>query len=133
MALLYILFAFLYGVVALYITGRLSAVDRTLVDSCRTVFVWACDLFIYYIISKQYGDPWTVFSWLQVGSLVLMLSGTLISNEVIKFPCLDYTADALPPTNWKKPPTDKDPLLSSGTIPILPPPEPRRDDRESAL
>ncbi|KAH3760861.1 solute carrier family 35 member F6, partial [Pelomyxa schiedti] len=65
MALLYITFAFLYGVVALYITGRLSAVDRTLVDSCRTIFVWVCDLFIYYVISRQYGDPWTSFSWLQ--------------------------------------------------------------------
>jgi len=45
---------------------RLSSVHRTLVDACRTLFVWTFQLLLYYTtgsLPDHFGEPWTPYSW----------------------------------------------------------------------
>lgn len=74
----------------LAITKRISAVTRCLVDSCRTLVVWAVSLALFYGGYEAWGAPWTPNSWLQATGFIFLVVGTLIYNAVIKVPCMRY-------------------------------------------
>eukprot|EP01028_Stygiella_incarcerata_P004660 TRINITY_DN2039_c0_g1_i1.p1 TRINITY_DN2039_c0_g1~~TRINITY_DN2039_c0_g1_i1.p1 ORF type:complete len:394 (-),score=88.68 TRINITY_DN2039_c0_g1_i1:335-1516(-) len=71
-----------------------SAVFRTILEGVRTLCIWMTDLFIYYFISKDFGESWTVWSWLQLGGFVILLLGTFIYDRVIDVPCFKYPKEA---------------------------------------
>jgi len=60
------------------ITKYASATTRMVLDSIRTVIIWAFSLII----------QWQEFQWLQVVGFVLLLSGTCIYNEILVIPFL---------------------------------------------
>jgi len=62
----------------LSVTKEFSATTRMVMDSVRTVVIWAVSL----------GVQWQTFSYLQVIGFVLLLLGTAIYNNLIKIPCL---------------------------------------------
>jgi len=79
----------LYNFVGLAIAKHLSSVVRCLVDSLRTVVVWAVNLFIYYFISKEYGSAWEEHSWITMLGFGILIFGTLMYNDVLPIPdCL---------------------------------------------
>jgi len=76
---------------AVSVTKYLSAVYRTLLDSFRTVGVWIVGLVLFYGFDlENYGEVWSYWSYLQLGGFFLMISGSLIYNESVKLPFLEY-------------------------------------------
>ena len=60
----------------LAVTKSVSATARSLIDTCRTVGIWAVSLFL----------GWEVLAPLQIVGFALLVYGTLLFNEVIPFP-----------------------------------------------
>jgi hypothetical protein len=42
--------------------------------------VWLTELFIFYIVTQLFGEPWTKWSWLQLCGTAVLLFGTSIYN-----------------------------------------------------
>ena len=68
---------------------------RNLLEPVRTFLVWATAVFIHYCISDKYvlrvlkiiirfGEPLTVWSWLQLAGFVILSIGILMFNGTIK-------------------------------------------------
>merc|ERR1719310_1112332 len=55
------------------VTQTASAVARSTIDVSRTALIWAVELFML----------WNTFSWLQLIGFVVLITGTLIYNELI--------------------------------------------------
>jgi drug/metabolite transporter (DMT)-like permease len=69
----------------LSVSKKLSSVHRTLIDACRTVFVWVINIILYYATSAQFGEKWDNTSgFIQLGGFLLMVCGTLTHNKIIK-------------------------------------------------
>jgi len=75
-----------YNLTGIIVGKKMSAVVRCLVDSCRTFVVWGVNLLIYYCISEQYGSSWQTHSWLTLVGFAVLISGTLLYNEVLPVP-----------------------------------------------
>lgn len=58
------------------ITQRISSTTRSTIDSMRTFLIWLVSLAI----------GWEKFSWLQISGFLVLVLGSSIYNEVIKFP-----------------------------------------------
>jgi len=86
----------LYNYVGMQICRKLSAVTRCLVDCLRTSVVWSIELGLYYLISEQYGSPWTSYCWIQLLGFIFLFLGTLIYNDVVGVPGLRKTKDGIP-------------------------------------
>lgn len=52
----YIICAAVFNYTSLAIASELSTVHRSLIDSCRTIFVWVVSIIIYYCGDTQYGE-----------------------------------------------------------------------------
>ena len=74
----------IFNVLGMKVSKHLSSVHRTLIDSSRSVVVWAVQLVLWYLAdSSIYGTPWTANSWLQLLGFGFLVLGTLVYNEVI--------------------------------------------------
>lgn len=58
------------------ITKHVSSTTRSTIDSTRTFLIWIVSLYL----------GWEHFKWLQMIGFVVLVAGSLISNEVIKVP-----------------------------------------------
>jgi len=89
--MLYLLSIAFYNFFGLTLTKITTAVHRTLIDACRTICVWGAELLCYYTIDPKFGEPWkSPQSYMQLGGFVLLVTGTLIYNEVIVIPGSTY-------------------------------------------
>eukprot|EP00727_Mastigamoeba_balamuthi_P013153 m51a1_g8460 hypothetical protein (420) ;mRNA; r:425930-427468 len=88
--LVYIVSDALFNFFGVNVTKYLSAVHRTIIDACRSIFVWAWQLLTYYCISERYGEKWTKYSGLQVAGFVLLIVGTVIYNGIVRLPYFAY-------------------------------------------
>jgi len=89
MSVLYICSISFYNFFGLSVTKSLTAVHRTLVDACRTIVVWAVDLFIYYVFDKSFGEAWdSKYGIFQVDGFLFLLLGTALYNELLIIPPL---------------------------------------------
>ena len=64
----------------LSVTKYMSATHRMVLDSLRTIVIWAFSLLV----------GWQSFSWLQLVGFVVLLSGTMVYNEIVLIPGLYY-------------------------------------------
>jgi hypothetical protein len=62
------------------VTQAMSATHRMVLDSLRTVLIWAISLHLH----------WQAFNELQVVGFGVLLSGTLVYNQLVHVPCLSY-------------------------------------------
>lgn len=62
------------------VTKHMSAATRTVVDSLRTILIWGISLAL----------GWEHFCWIEIIGFVILLSGNIIYNKVIKIPGLNY-------------------------------------------
>jgi drug/metabolite transporter (DMT)-like permease len=70
-----------YNVCGMEVTNNLSAVSRVIIETLRTLFVWLCDLLLFYALSNgRLGEPWTPYSYLQAFGFCLTVSGTICYN-----------------------------------------------------
>ena len=60
----------------LSITRSVSATARSIIDTCRTLFIW--------IVSLALG--WETFKWLQIIGFALLVYGTFLFNEIVQPP-----------------------------------------------
>lgn len=77
---LYFFTIFFYNLFAVLVTFMLSSVWHAILDNFRPITVWATDLFIFYHISQSFGEKWTVFSYIQIAGMGILLYGTAIYN-----------------------------------------------------
>ena len=70
-----------YNLFAVLITFSLSSVWHSILDNFRPITVWVTDLIIYYFFTQgTLGEPWTVYSWMQLVGLIILVYGTMIYN-----------------------------------------------------
>lgn len=60
----------------LSITRSVSATARSIIDTCRTLFIWIVSL----------GLGWETFKWLQIVGFALLVYGTFLFNDIIRPP-----------------------------------------------
>ena len=60
----------------LSVTRSISATSRSIIDTCRTLFIWLISL----------GLGWETFKWLQVMGFALLVYGTFLFNELVRPP-----------------------------------------------
>ena len=60
----------------LSITRSVSATARSIIDTCRTLFIWIVSL----------GLGWETFKWLQIVGFALLVYGTFLFNQLITPP-----------------------------------------------
>jgi drug/metabolite transporter (DMT)-like permease len=77
---LYFLSIFAYNMLAVLVTFMLNSVWHAILDNFRPITVWITDLFIFYYITTSFGESWTVWSWMQLGGLFVLLYGTAVYN-----------------------------------------------------
>lgn len=71
---------FMYNMLAVLVTFMLNSVWHAILDNFRPITVWTTDLFIFYIISPSFGEAWTVWSYLQLLGMAVLLYGTAVYN-----------------------------------------------------
>lgn len=60
----------------LSITRNVSATARSIIDTCRTLFIWIVSL----------GLGWETFKWLQIVGFALLVYGTFLFNDIVQPP-----------------------------------------------
>lgn len=60
----------------LSVTRSISATSRSIIDTCRTLFIWIVSL----------GLGWESFKWLQVAGFALLVYGTFTFNDLVRPP-----------------------------------------------
>ena len=60
----------------LSVTRSISATSRSIIDTCRTLFIWIVSL----------GLGWETFKWLQVAGFGLLVYGTFMFNDLVQPP-----------------------------------------------
>lgn len=77
---LYFCSIFFYNTFAVLVTYMLNSVWHAILDNFRPITVWITDLVIFYFISQAMGEAWTVWSWMQLGGMIVLLYGTAVYN-----------------------------------------------------
>lgn len=70
-----------YNLFAVLVTFALNSIWHAILDNFRPITVWLTDLMIFYVItSGAYGEAWTVWSYIQLSGMFVLLFGTAIYN-----------------------------------------------------
>jgi len=85
-ALLYTFSISLFNFVGISITKFVSSASRAVVDSMRTVIVWLFFLTLPFVPESTKEQ----FSWLQLFGFIILVSGTVVYNEVVVLPCCGF-------------------------------------------
>jgi hypothetical protein len=80
MFLAYFLCIFAYNVLACLVTFMLNSVWHAILDNFRPITVWGTDLFIFYLVTTSFGESWTIYSWIQLAGMGVLLYGTAVYN-----------------------------------------------------
>lgn len=76
----------------IFVTKLVSAVYNAVVTVLTVAVVWGVELCLYYGTGGKYGDPWTVYSLMQIAGFVLIFVSTIMYDATWKIPKLfDYT------------------------------------------
>ena len=65
-----------YNFFGLSITRSVSATARSIIDTCRTLFIWIVSL----------GLGWESFKWLQIVGFAFLVYGTFVFNDIVRPP-----------------------------------------------
>jgi drug/metabolite transporter (DMT)-like permease len=91
MCFLYLLAITCYNVCAIFITSLLESVWRAILENFRPIAVWSTDLVLFYLITNRtFGEEWTVWCWLELAGMCLLLYGTAVYNGSIRHSCFTY-------------------------------------------
>jgi len=72
-----------YNFFGVSVTKYASSAQRAVVDNLRTILIWLFFMLVPTSIKEQ-------FIWLQLFGFIGLVVGTLIYNEVIEIPCMDF-------------------------------------------
>ncbi|KAJ6252453.1 solute carrier family 35 member f6 [Anaeramoeba flamelloides] len=113
---LYIAYVFailFYNMFGMFVTNTFTAVHRTILEEVRTFCIWITDLIIHYGITRNKGEKWDNWSWMELGGFILLMWGMFIYNNVIQIPGFRYTARNVPSYNDETKPILQDNESSS--------------------
>jgi drug/metabolite transporter (DMT)-like permease len=79
-----------YNLFGMLVTNITTAVIRTILEALRTACVWFVNLFIYYVIDKEFGEAWTDWSYLQLCGFLFLLIGLFVYNGIFRIQGLYY-------------------------------------------
>jgi len=110
--LFYSILTFLTNVTGTLATEITSAVVRTIVEGFRTMGIWMVQLTLHYTLRNtdygkkhpSIGEEWSVFSWMQLSGFLLLFTGMLLYNKILRMPFFDYPGEQR---------LSNDPLLST--------------------
>lgn len=96
--IIYIIVILIYNVTGMFVTNLLNAVTRTILEALRTLCIWIVQLIIFYSIRNTdyghhhsgIGEEWTIWSWMQLAGFLLLFSGMLLYNKIIRLPFFKY-------------------------------------------
>jgi len=69
-----------------FVTKMISAVYNAVVTVATVVVCWAYELLIHYLVSSDYGAPWTHYSFIQLVGFVLIVVSTIMYDGTWKLP-----------------------------------------------
>lgn len=103
--IVYVIVILLYNVTGMFVTNITSAVVRTILEGLRTLCIWIVQLIIYYSIRNidyghkhpELGEPWNEWSWMQLAGFLLLFTGMLVYNKIIRLPWFKYPEDVAAP------------------------------------
>ncbi|KAH8069892.1 hypothetical protein JL721_5427 [Aureococcus anophagefferens] len=82
-----------YNLVGNMVTKQLSAIMRSILESCRTLGVWITSIVIYYgWHDSKSGEEWTNWSYLEFVGFVLLVYGTVAYKEILPIPGISKPA-----------------------------------------
>lgn len=108
----------IYNSCGMLITTHLSPVSWTIVEAGRTIVLWLVCLFAHYVTdpTSDFGEPWGVYSFLQLLGFMFLVLGHAIYIRAITLPCVGFmvldTTSKRPrrsiasPHLFSRPPTD---------------------------
>ena len=99
--IIYIIVILLYNVTGMFVTNITSAVVRTILEGLRTLCIWVVQLILYYAMKPttygqqhpDIGEPWTPWSWMQLAGFLLLFTGMLVYNKIVRVPLFEYPDD----------------------------------------
>ncbi|KAI5804414.1 hypothetical protein EDC01DRAFT_643313 [Geopyxis carbonaria] len=83
------------------VTRSISATARSIIDTCRTLFIWIVSLALH----------WESFKWLQILGFALLVYGTFLFNELVQDPFRNCVRRLRPDEDDSAHPEDRDELL----------------------
>lgn len=83
--ILYICSIGVFNFVGITISKLLSSPARAIIDTIRTIVVWA--FFLLPIVDEQFQET---FAWLQFLGFILLIVGTIIYNEILVIPFFGF-------------------------------------------
>ncbi|KAK2948443.1 putative Solute carrier family 35 member F6 [Blattamonas nauphoetae] len=99
-SLAYMVSILLFNVTGMVIISATSALTRNILEPMRTMIVWVVSLLQFSLSNGAFGEPWQIWSWMQLGGFVLMTIGIFTYNNVwricapkLKPPQLPSTAE----------------------------------------
>ena len=78
-----------YNLVGNMVTKQLSAIMRSILESCRTLGVWVVSIAIYYFTpyhDSKAGEKLTYWSILELVGFILLVYGTAAYKEIVPIP-----------------------------------------------
>ena len=89
--MIYLLVILGYNVFAVSVTYLLNSIWHAILDNFRPITVWAADLMLFYFLTQgQFGERWTIWSWLQLAGMTTLLLGTAVYNGTLRLPGFVY-------------------------------------------
>jgi hypothetical protein len=99
-----ILYAFVilaYNVFGMFTTNVTSAVVRTILEGLRTLCIWVVELILYYALKDhkygqqhpEVGEEWNIWSVMQLAGFLLLFTGLLLYNKILRVPFMKYPDD----------------------------------------
>ncbi|CAI5707494.1 unnamed protein product [Peronospora effusa] len=89
--MVYLLVILGYNVFAVSVTYLLNSIWHAILDNFRPITVWAADLMLFYFFTQgQFGERWTIWSWLQLAGMTTLLLGTAVYNGTLRLPGFIY-------------------------------------------
>jgi hypothetical protein len=90
LVLVYLFSISVYNFCGLSIAKKMTTVHRTLVDASTTVLIWLVELIAFYAGATEFGEGWSVWSWMEVGGFAILFLGNCIYNGVLRLPYFRY-------------------------------------------
>ncbi|TDH71869.1 hypothetical protein CCR75_001070 [Bremia lactucae] len=89
--IVYLLVILGYNVFAVSVTYLLNSIWHAILDNFRPITVWGADLVLFYgFTSGNFGERWTIWSWLQLVGMLTLLLGTAVYNGTLRLPGFVY-------------------------------------------
>ncbi|RLN68824.1 hypothetical protein BBJ29_006521 [Phytophthora kernoviae] len=80
-----------YNVFAVSVTYLLNSIWHAILDNFRPITVWGTDLLLFYLFTRgEFGERWTIWSWLQLAGMIMLLLGTAVYNGTLRLPGFVY-------------------------------------------